>query len=128
MPQFDTTNAVNYASYWGLAVSSKTANSAAAWDFVNYVATDAATAGNYTKTTMKPPALRSLVAQYLTNPTLGAYAAQALTARDWSQPDPDAVSDIFNTMIKSVLKGTLTTDQILRTAAGSVNILLTGNR
>jgi ABC-type glycerol-3-phosphate transport system substrate-binding protein len=128
MPQFDTSNAVNYASYWGLAVSSKTTNTAAAWDFINYVTTNETTAGNYVKATTKPPAFRPLIAKYLTDPTLGAYAAQALTARDWAEPDPDAVSDIFNTMIKSALKGTLTTDQILRTAADSVNNLLAGSR
>jgi len=55
---------------------------------------------------------------------LGPYAAQALTARSWPEPDPDAVSAIFNDMIQSALKGTLSTSQILQQAEDKISILL----
>ncbi len=124
VPQFDKSNAVNFANYWGLAVSAKSAYPTEAWNFVNYITTDPAAAQNYMIATNRPPALRSLIAAYFTNPVLGPYAAQALTARSWPQPDPDAVSSVFNSMIQSALKGSLTTDQILRSAADSLNSLL----
>ncbi len=124
VPQFDKTNAVNFANYWGLAVSAKSVHPLEAWTFVNYITTDPASAQNYLTTSSRPPALRSLIASYITNPVLGPYAAQALTARSWSQPDPDAVSSIFNNMIQSGLKGSLSTDQILRSAADSINSLI----
>jgi len=123
-PQFDKNNAINYANYWGLAVSAKSANASTAWDFINYVTADTSTAGSYALAANKPPALRSLIAQYLTNPVLGPYAAQALTARSWPEPDPDAVSTIFNDMIQSALKGTLSTSQILQQAEDKISILL----
>lgn len=125
MPQFDVNNAVNYAKYWSLAVSAKSANQAAAWDFVNYVTTDPTITQNYAAASKRPPALSTLVAQYESDPVLGPYARQALTARSWSQPDPDAVSSIFNDMIQSELKGTLTTNQVLSAAQNSVDALIT---
>jgi multiple sugar transport system substrate-binding protein len=124
VPQFDKDNAVNYANYWGLAVSAKSAHSSEAWDFINYITTNTEVAQSYAIATNKPPALRSLIAQYLTNPVFGPYAEQALTARSWAQPDPDAVSVIFNNMIQSALTRQLTTEQILQSAAGSINELI----
>ncbi len=131
MPQFVLGDQVNYPNYWGLAVSRESQYQAQAWDFINFVTTDQTTANNYAVSSGRPPALRSLIAQYESDAILGPYASQALTAQDWVEPDSDAVSAIFSNMIESVLTRppsvSLTTSisQSLQTAEFSVNNLIT---
>jgi len=96
---------INYANYWGLAVSNKSAASVWAWDFVSYLATNKDYSKRYLDATKRPPALRSLIQNYLNDPVLGIFARQALTARSWPQIDNVKVEDSFSKMIESVLGG-----------------------
>lgn len=105
VPQLDQEKAVNIANYWGLAVSNRSRNQAAAWDFVIYAATNRDTALSYLQSTGRPPALRSLISYYLNDPGYSVYARQALTARSWRQSDDQAIKTIFNNMISAVLEG-----------------------
>lgn len=111
---------VNTADYWGLAVSNDSANYRDAWDFIVYITTNTETMRAYTVSTSKPPALRSLINDYLAHETLGVFAEQALTARSWSQVDPDKTNEIFDTMIARVLDKSLTTDKAVKQAAEAV--------
>ncbi len=120
-PQMSKTESVNFPNYWGLAVSSKAVDKEAAWNFVVFAATDPVTASNYATAGSKPPALRSLIGQYLNNPTLGVFAAQALTARSWPQPDDVEVKSVFDNMVESVLSGRLTPDEALQDAEDNLN-------
>lgn len=54
--------------------------------------------------TARPPALRTLINQYLDDANLGVFAGQALTARSWVRNDL-AVRKIFNEMIESMMAG-----------------------
>lgn len=120
-PQMSKKESVNFPNYWGLAVSSKAAAKEAAWNFVVFATTDQVTASNYATAGAKPPALRSLIGQYLNSPTLGVFAAQALTAKSWLQPDDVAVKSAFDNMVGSVLSGRLTADKALRGAQDDLN-------
>ena len=123
-PQFDKNNAVNFPSYWGLAVSSKTTHTTDAWDFIILATTNAETARNYVTLTSKPPALRFLINEYLNSPTLGTFAAQALTAKSWPQADNSEIKKVFDTMIESVVSGKLTTENALLEAEVKVSALM----
>ena len=125
MPQFSLSDQINYPNYWGLAVSKQSKDPADAWNFISFITTDPTTASSYATASGRPPALRSLIAQYENDPVLGPYSLQALTAEDWSQPDSDAVSTIFNNMIESVLNKSASVGQALQTAELSVNNLET---
>jgi multiple sugar transport system substrate-binding protein len=120
-PQINKTESVNFSNYWGLAVSSKAADKETAWNFVVFATTNPIVASNYATAGSKPPALRSLIGQYLNNPTLGVFAAQALTARSWLQPDEVEVKIAFDNMVESVLSGRLTPDKALRGAQDDLN-------
>ncbi len=116
--------AVNFPNYWGLAVSNKTRDPSVAWQFVLAAATDSATADAYARATAKPPALLSLINQYLNDPQLGVFAQQALTARSWSQIDNVIIENIFSSMIEAVTSGRESPADALREAENKVTVLM----
>jgi len=123
MLQFDLSQPVDYADYWGLAVSYQSANKVAAWNFVAGVTADQTIADTYLQTSGKPPALRSLIDKYKNDPDLGVFAKQALTARSWTQPDVAEVRQTFSNMIESVLNGKLSSDKAIKQAESQINSL-----
>jgi len=123
-PQFNTNEEINFANYWGLAVSAKTSSPEAAWDFVIFSTTDLESSRSYTNTTGRPPALRSLINEYLNNPAIGVFAGQALTARSWPQIDNVEVKRLFDNMIESVLTGRLLPENALREAEEALTSLM----
>ena len=104
-PQIDPNSPINIANYWGLAVSTKTLSQDAAWDFVIFAAADKDNAASYFETTARPPALRSLINDYLRDKDLGVFAGQALTARSWLQVDDITFQRILDGAIKRALEG-----------------------
>ncbi len=124
LPQVNTSNAVNYADYWGLAVSKQSRNSGWAWDFIINMATQLQVAGQYSSATGQPPALRQLISQKINDPTLGVFAKQALTARSWDKPDENRVDGILNDAIVSALGNQSNTREILSRAQAQVTQLM----
>ncbi|MBI2010938.1 MAG: extracellular solute-binding protein [Candidatus Colwellbacteria bacterium] len=125
-PQFNLSNSVNYAKYWGLAVSATSVQTTreAAWDFVIFATTDGASATSYASTTRRPPALRFLINQISGDSELGVFAAQALTAKSWRQPDEGLVRIIFDKMIRDASSGELELGLALERAEVEINALL----
>lgn len=123
MPQLDPSNQINYANYWGLAVSAQSKNQNTAWDFIISTLTNSQISASYLKNSQLPPALRTLIIQYQTDPDLGVFANQALSARSWQQPDNSMISQIFSDMIESVLSGKLSSERALKQAENNVNNL-----
>ncbi len=121
----DRAQDVNWANYWGVAVSNKTPLRGVAQDFALFLATNPDGAGKYLAASGRPPALRSLIAEYAARePQLGIFANQALTARSWPQIDNVAVEDIFNEMIVSVLSGRFDTRRSIAESASKVTDLM----
>ncbi len=119
---------VNYANYWGLAVSNQSKNSLSAWNFIVSVTTNPKIAEIYLKASNKPPALRSLIEKYKNDPQLGVFAKQALSARSWPQPDNTEVKQFFSDMIESVLNGRLSAKNALTQAENEINDLFRAKR
>jgi len=127
VPQLNLTDPVAFASYWGLAVSTRSANPNTAWDFVVFATTDSASAQDYITKTGRSPALRFLINNYLNNPDIGVFAGQALIARSWRQADDTAVEEIFNDMIESVLSGERSPRRALGDAKAKLGQLMRRN-
>jgi multiple sugar transport system substrate-binding protein len=122
MPQpANASVAVNYAKYNGLAVSRDSANITAAWNFVISLTTSAADENIYVKDTGAPPALRSVIAADLGNPTMSVFAAQALTARSWHESNSEQFDSIMNTAIVNVLNGAADSTTALTQAQNAMN-------
>lgn len=116
---------VNFANYWGIAISNKTDNFALAKDFIEYLATDSAASRKYLDATGKPPALRTLINEDIaTKPDFAVFARQALTARSWPQIDNVAIDSIFSNVIADVNGARKTPDRALNEAASQVTDLM----
>ncbi len=121
MPQVDANNPVNYADYWGLAVSKQSKIPQTAWSFIISLTTNPQLSSTYLKSTNSTPALRTLIDQYKTDPNLNVFAKQALTAKSVYQTDAQSFSQSFSNMIESVLSGKLNPQNALRQAATEIN-------
>ncbi len=120
MPQLNPNQPVNFANYWGLAVSKQSANPQAAWNFIIWLTTDQTNSLSYLKAVNESPALRTLIAQYQNDPALGAFAKQALTAKTIYNMN-DNFRQIFSNMIESVLSGKADVNTALSQAQGAMN-------
>lgn len=125
VPQIqDSEQPITYANYWGLAVSNKSKNADAAWDFITYATTNEDAAALYGSNTKRPPALKTLINKKLSDIDLGVFAKQALIARSWPQIDNVKIEDSFSRMIESVLSGKLTTIDALKKAEEEITQLM----
>jgi multiple sugar transport system substrate-binding protein len=117
------TVAVNYAKYNGFAVSRSSANVAGAWNFIINLTTSAADENIYTKDTGAPPALRSVIATDLGNPTMAVFASQALTARSWHESNSEQIDSLMNTAIQNVLNGAADSTTALKQSQDAMNAI-----
>jgi ABC-type glycerol-3-phosphate transport system substrate-binding protein len=125
-PQFFPASPVNFSSYYGLAVAKKgtVASRSEAQKLAEFIAVEAAPAEQYLKDSGRPPALRSLIQKYSSNLNLGVFCGQALTARDWPEPDRRKVSAIFDNMLTLIESDELQPDAALRQAQNQINQLI----
>jgi multiple sugar transport system substrate-binding protein len=119
--------AVNFANYWAPTVSKQSKNPVAAWKFLVYL-TSTNGVVSYVNASNRPSARRDLVEQQKTDPDLGVFAEQALSARSWYQIDNSAVETIFAEMINNVNYGRSSAKNALGSAESQVNVLMTRSR
>jgi len=100
MPQISTSGRVtNYTNYWVETVSHKAKNVEMAWGFVNFL-TSPAEAEKYLSAAKLPTALRALVATQTSDPEIGVFASQMLTAKRWYRGlDVLKMEDVFKNLI-----------------------------
>jgi ABC-type glycerol-3-phosphate transport system substrate-binding protein len=115
--------AVNFANYWAPTVSKQSKNPVTAWKFLIYL-TSTKGAVSYINTSSRPSARRDLVEQQKTNPDLGTFAIQALSARSWYQVDNSAIESIFARMINDVNFGRSSPERALEAAENQVSVLM----
>jgi len=124
MPQIkDSPKDVNYANYWGLAVSRNCQNPKAAWQFIVWLS-QKENVQKYLYATQKPSARRDLILWQKSDPELGIFAEQALTAHSWHQVDNSAIETILADVIESVVLGEATARDAINKAASRVTILM----
>lgn len=125
MPQPNTTDpAVNYADYWGLAVSAKSQWPTWGWDLIQELTANETNAEAFLHVSGLPPALRSLIQKYSADPDLGVFARQTLTARSWPQIDHQAIAQIFSQMISAVTHQQLDAREAINQAENEVTSLM----
>jgi len=100
LPQIEGSDkAINFANYWVETVSKKSKHINEAWDFVQF-ATAAENIKNYLKSTNKPSAIRSIIAEQVEDENVAVFASQALTAKTWYKgKNFEAAEKIIHDMI-----------------------------
>lgn len=121
LPQIEgNQQSVNFANYWVETVSSKSKNTDAAWDFLQFI-TSEAEAKKYLKVTNTPTALRGLVNSQIENKEADVFSEQVLTAKSWYKGvDSPAMEKIIADLIKTVANGTDKVENALSFAARQV--------
>lgn len=102
LPQVDLGSPANILHYPVEVVSRKSANVDVAWDFVQFVAAQPDVVRTFLTATKRPTALRSLIAEQLTDADVGPFAGQVLTAKSWYRgADYGKVEAAFTAMIET---------------------------
>jgi ABC-type glycerol-3-phosphate transport system substrate-binding protein len=122
LPQVDPGRVFNIARYPVEVVSQKSKNANEAWDFLQFISRSDKVS-SFLFATKRPTALRSLIKEQMTNPDVGIFVTQILTARSWYKgvDYPEAVR-IFAEMVDA--KPTAEEPDptpIVGRAAGSIN-------
>ena len=123
LPQSSELDAKNYANYWAVGVSNTSKNKAAAWRFLNFLASKDGSI-SYVSETNRPSARRDVIDLQRNDPQLGVFAVQALSAKSWFQVDNNAIDQIFADMIDDVNYKRATVRAALRAAETKINTLM----
>jgi multiple sugar transport system substrate-binding protein len=124
VPQIDTTGLkVNFANYWGEAVSKNSKNQEYAWDFLNFI-TQAEALGPYLETVNAPAPRRDLLSTQANDVELGVFAESALTAKSVYKSDAAKFESIFLKMIDDVVLRNFDPDNAVTDAVSQVNQIL----
>ena len=123
MPQASLSDVSNFANYWGAAVAAKSTHQPEAWKFLVYLGSKEGST-TYLNAASRPAARRDLIDLQRTDPDLGVFAVQALTAKSWFQIDNTAIEGIFNDMIDDVTFNRSTVKDSISRAESRVTVLM----
>jgi multiple sugar transport system substrate-binding protein len=112
---------VTYPKYWGYVVSRQSKEQVLAWSFVITMTTQSAAAEGYSQKTGKPPALNSLIYRYQSDPVLGVFARQALTARSWFEADRTFIDRTISDMIELTAERDILSRNALQQTEDKIN-------
>jgi multiple sugar transport system substrate-binding protein len=128
MPQIEGANnrgeKVNFANYFGEVVSNKSINQREAWEFLTWI-TQKQQLATFLETSNLPTSRRDMVNDQISDPDLGVFAEQILTAKSVYKPEANTVDNIFAEMISSVNLGSATVEEAVTTGARRVDALFT---
>lgn len=124
LPQFSELDAKNYANYFAVGASNQSKNKAAAWRFLNFLASKDGSMA-YVSKTNRPSARRDIIDLQRNDPQLGVFAVQALSAKSWFQVDNNAIDHIFADMVDDVNLGRASVRSALRAAESKISVLMT---
>jgi len=121
LPQIENAKTVNFANYWAWTVSKATKNSKWAWDFIQFAAKEN-NVKNYLEATVRPTALRGLIAEQAENADLSVFANQLLTAESWYHGnDSNVVEEAFIYLIDNTVASGLELEDLIRETQNKVN-------
>lgn len=121
VPQLNNSEPKNCVDYWGLTVTRQSANKDQAWSFIFSSTANDEPSEAYLKAANLPPALRTLINKYQTDPSLNAFAKQALTASFYTV-NRAVFNPAISNAITNVLSGKTSIEKALSQAAAEINV------
>ncbi len=114
---------VNFANYWGEAVSKQSGDTLEAWDFLKFI-TSKESLGKYYEKHELVSSRRDILAAQAADPILGVFAEAALTAKSVYKPDANLFEGIFVKAIEDVVLRNFTPEEAIRNASQQINLTL----
>jgi ABC-type glycerol-3-phosphate transport system substrate-binding protein len=121
-PGVSTEKRVAYANYYAETVSRTSKNPNEAWDFLSFI-TSKDNLDFYNQKTHRPTSRRDMIEDQAKDPIYGVFASQIGYAESFPIYDAIRYSDIFSTLIDTVVGSGSVTDAV-RTAESGINDLL----
>ena len=101
-------------------------NKQIAWDFIQFISSEAAIR-QYTQTTGEIAPLRAVLQEQVQDPEKEVFARQAVAGKNWLYTyDREAAEDALKDAINSVVNKTLTPEEALERAQNIVNQTMRG--
>jgi multiple sugar transport system substrate-binding protein len=124
VPQVDNSGLkVNFANYWGEAVSKTSTKQQYAWEFLNFVAQREVLSRYYEK--VKAPAARKdMLSLQSSDVELGVFADNAGTAKSVYKPDAGQFESIILKIIDDIVLRGVLPEKAVSDAVSQVNVLL----
>lgn len=127
MPQIDPQKSrVNYANYWAEAVAKASPHQEAAWQFLKFISSREILPKYYEAQKQVSPRL-DILEQQISDPEIGVFAENALSAKSLYKPDSDVVESIFVQMIDNVILRGVAPSEAIKDATAKLNVLLRGS-
>lgn len=114
---------VNFANYWAEGVSKQSQHQEAAWKFLKFI-TSKAVLQKYYEAQKLPSSRIDILDQQLSDPDIGVFAEQVLSARSYYKPQSDAVENIFAQAINDVVLRNISAQEAISSAAQKMQLLL----
>ncbi len=114
--------AVNFANYWGEAVSKQSKNQQAAWDFLKFISSREALDAYYAQVKY-PSSRKDLVELQAQDHEIGVFASANLTAKAFYRPDQAKMDAIFGQMIDAVILKGFSSDEAVNQASQQASTL-----
>ncbi|HEX5430004.1 MAG TPA: sugar ABC transporter substrate-binding protein [Patescibacteria group bacterium] len=114
---------INFANYWGEAVNKNSPNVQAAWDFLNFITSHDELSAYY-KQHQLVSSRKDILQTQMSDPTLGVFAEEALSAKSVYKKDADGFETVFSKMIDDVSQRGLTPEEAATNAAQQIDLQL----
>lgn len=123
-PQVDNSGLkINFANYWGEAVSKTSTKQEYAWDFLRFISQRDVLA-KYYENVKAPASRKDLLSSQTSDVELGVFAENTITARSVYKPDPGQFETIVLKMIDDVILRGADLETAVSDAVSQVNFIL----
>ncbi len=119
----DQATKVNFANYWGETVSKSSANTALAWDFLNFISSKPELTKYYAKH-KQVASRKDIIPSQVPDTDVGVFAENALTARSVYKKDANLYESVFSRMVDDVILRNFKPQEALSNAAQQINLSL----
>lgn len=116
-------NKVNFANYWAETVSKQSKEADAAWQFLKFI-TSKEVLPKYTETQKRASSRIDVLEKQISDPEIGVFAENALSAKSFYKPQSDALESIFAQMINDVVLRNISAESAVAAANQKINLLL----
>lgn len=114
---------INFANYWGEAVTKGSKNQQVAWDFLNFISSKESLTKYYAKHKL-PASRKDILQTQVGDSEIGVFAESILTARSVYKKDASDYEGVFVKMIDDVVLNNVPVDTALRNAVQQINLSL----